>query len=143
MHDTRPTHASSTHLFTEGSAMQWLFHVMHDIDGLVTLMGKATALHALQRIFTEKGTSEVPDVTGLVGMYAHGNEPSHHVVFLFFLLDRPDLAYAYIQRILRLYSNRTDGLCGNDDAGQLSAWYVAVRLGMYPVDPTTNAFLHF
>lgn len=143
VHDSRPTHASSTNLFTEGSGMQWLFHVMHDLDDLVSMMGRQTALERLNTIFTTNGTSEVPDDTGLIGMYAHGNEPSHHVVFLYFMLGKPKVAKIYIERILQMYTNKSDGLCGNDDAGQLSAWYVSVTLGMYPMDPTDNRFLRF
>lgn len=143
IYDSKPMHASNTNLFTEGSGMQWLFHVMHDIRGLISLIGREKALSALNTIFTRSGTSEVPDVTGLVGMYAHGNEPSHHVVFIYFLLEQPKLAKMYIDRILSFYSNQSDGLCGNDDAGQMSAWFVSVTLGMYPIDPTSNTFLKF
>ena len=141
--DDRPTHASNTNLFTEGSAMQWIFHVMHDLPGLFALMGNETVERYLDTIFTQEGTSEVPDVTGLIGMYAHGNEPSHHVVFLYFMVRRAETARRYIERIQAMYTEADDGLCGNDDAGQMSAWYVATKLGVYPLDPTSPDMLRF
>jgi predicted alpha-1,2-mannosidase len=141
--DKNPYHASNTHMFTEGSATQWIFHVMHDLNGLISTIGKALTQEYLHTIFTKQGTSEVPDTTGLIGMYAHGNEPSHHIAFIFFLLGDISNGTYYVQKILEMYTNHRDGLCGNDDAGQMSAWYVAAKLGMYPVNPTSKRFLYF
>lgn len=141
--DTRPHHASNTFLFTEGSQMHWIFHAMHDLPGLVAFMGGDVVAEYLEQIFTKSGTSEVPDVTGLIGMYAHGNEPSHHLVFMLLLLDKRSRALPLIERIRAMYTTASDGLCGNDDAGQMSAWYVAVSARVYPIDPTSTQWLHF
>jgi putative alpha-1,2-mannosidase len=84
--EQRPLHASSSGLWTEGSAIQWLFHVMHDFSGLLELMGRRRMLERLEILFTATGTSNLVDTTGLIGSYAQGNEPSHHVIFWYFLL---------------------------------------------------------
>ena len=141
--DTRPYHASNTHLFTEGSQMHWIFHVMHDLPGMIELMGREVVLGYLEDIFTKDGTSEVPDVTGLIGMYAHGNEPSHHLAFLLLLLGKTARGLHLIERIRAMYTTASDGLCGNDDAGQMSAWYVAASVRLYPIDPTSAAWIRF
>ena len=126
--------------FTEGNSWQYTWHVMHDPEGLVDAMGGRAAFGAkLQALFEQEakahGTSFLNDITGLVGQYAHGNEPSHHVAYLFRWSDRPELTERYVSRICQtLYRPAPDGLCGNDDAGQLAAWYVFSALGFYPVD---------
>ena len=126
--------------FTEGNAWQYTWHVMHDIPGLVAAMGGKTAFGAkLQSLFGQTdevyGTSFTHDVSGLIGQYAHGNEPSHHVAYLFRFSDRPEKTDEYVNRICReLYRATPDGCCGNDDSGQMAAWYVFSALGFYPVD---------
>ena len=94
-------------------------------------------------LFTLNGTSSVPDTTGTIGVYAHGNEPSHHVILWLLLLGDESAAYHRLEQVMSMYTSSPDGLPGNDDAGQLSAWYVCVALGLFPVDPTSGAMLHF
>ena len=126
--------------FTEGNSWQYTWHVMHDVPGLVVAMGgKAKFGAKLQSLFEQTsevyGTSFVHDVSGLVGQYAHGNEPSHHVAYLFRWSDRPQKTDEVVRRICReLYKAAPDGCCGNDDSGQMAAWYVFSALGFYPVD---------
>lgn len=125
--------------YTEGNALQYTWHVMHDIEGLVDLMGgKENTLEVLDYLFTT--TTETPgqlaDVTGLIGQYAHGNEPSHHVAYLYTYLDRPEETQRLIRQICTdFYQNKPDGLIGNDDCGQMSAWYLFSAMGFYPVNP--------
>ena len=127
--------------FTEGNAMQYTWHVLHDPDGLVVALGgRDAALARLQRLFSGEsvayGENGVSDVTGLIGQYAHGNEPSHHIIYFFSLLGRPDLAAKYVKEVFDTqYRPTPDGLCGNDDCGQMSAWYVFSALGFCPFDP--------
>ena len=86
----------------------------------------------------------VADVTGLIGQYAHGNEPSHHVAFLFALAGRPERTDELVREICtKFYRPTPDGLCGNDDCGQMSAWYIWACLGRYPVDPCGGQFVNF
>ena len=138
-----PFHSSSSGLWTEGSAIQWLFHVMHDFPGLLKLVGRETLLDRMHTLFTRNGTSNVVDTTGTIGMYAQGNEPSHHIIFWYFLLGKPEEAERHLSTVLRMYTTDDDGIIGNDDAGALSAWYVCAMLGFYPVDPTNATMLHF
>ena len=142
-HDRKPFHSSNSGLWTEGNAIQWLFHVMHDIPGLLDLMGREKMLSQLQVLFTGHGTSELPDTTGMIGLYAHGNEPCHHIAFLYFMLGKPDLGLKYVQQAMTMYADTNDGIPGNDDAGQMSAWYVCAALRFYPVDPTNATFVEF
>lgn len=81
------------------------------------------------------------DITGLLGQYAHGNEPSHHIAYLYNYCNRTDKAQQIVRRILRtMYANEPDGLCGNEDCGQMSAWYLWSSLGFYPVNPLLNSY---
>lgn len=125
--------------YTEGNALQYTWHVMHDIPGLIELMGgKEETGKVLDYLFNT--TSETPgklaDVTGLIGQYAHGNEPSHHVAYLYTYLDRPEETQRLVRQICTdFYQNKPDGLIGNDDCGQMSAWYLFSAMGFYPVNP--------
>ncbi|MGI6521753.1 MAG: GH92 family glycosyl hydrolase [Fermentimonas sp.] len=125
--------------YTEGNALQYTWHVLHDIPGLVEQMGgKEEAGKILDYLFNT--TSETPgklaDVTGLIGQYAHGNEPSHHVAYLYSYLDRPEETQRLVRRICTdFYQNKPGGLIGNDDCGQMSAWYLFSAMGFYPVNP--------
>ena len=126
--------------YTEGNAFHWNWHVMQSPDLIVRLLGgKDAALKRLEGLFIEdstKGVGAIPDVTGLIGQYCHGNEPSHHVIYFFSLLGRRDLAAKYVHEVMETqYGTTPDGLCGNDDCGQMSAWYVFACLGFYPFDP--------
>ena len=127
--------------FTEGNAFQYTWHVMHDPAGLATAMGGRDALLAkLDRLFsapsTAEGMGEVADVTGLIGQYVHGNEPSHHVIYLYSLFGEQNKAADRIREVFdRFYLPKPDGLCGNDDCGQMSAWYLFSAMGFYPLNP--------
>ena len=111
-----------------------------DIPGLIEALGGPEAFEArLDALFTapQKTTGRTQaDITGLIGQYAHGNEPSHHVAYLYDAIGRPEKRQARVNEILEnLYSSAPDGLCGNDDCGQMSAWYVLSSIGKYPVCP--------
>ena len=139
-----PFHSSgNSPLWTEGSASQWLFHVPHDFDGLVRLLGRPLFEQRLKSLFSRNGTSSIGDTTGTIGTYAQGNEPSHHLIFWLMLLGKHEEAHRHLDRVIAMYTAADHGLIGNDDAGQLSAWYVCVLLGFYPVDPTNATMLRF
>ena len=127
--------------FTEGNAYQYTWHVMQDPEGLIAALGgKRAAAKRLEKLFTlpstVEGTGFVSDVSGLIGQYAHGNEPSHHVIYFFQYMDRPDLTAKYLRQVFdQFYMTRPDGLCGNDDCGQMSAWYLFSAAGFYPFNP--------
>ncbi len=132
--------------YTEGNAWQYSWHVMHDIDGLIDLYGgekqfagKLDSLFIYDASLMGEGLS---DVTGLIGLYAHGNEPSHHVAYLFAMAGRPSKTQELVRELCDTkYINRPDGLCGNDDCGQMSAWYVFSMAGFYPVDPVSCRYV--
>lgn len=135
-----PTDNGRTYGFTEANAWQYTWHVLHDVPGLIAALGGkekfATKLAWLFEQPYRRGRHWTLDISGEIGQYAHGNEPSHHIPFLFYLADRPDLGDKCVKRICEtLYGDGPNGLCGNDDCGQLSAWYVFAMLGLYPVDP--------
>ena len=126
--------------FTEANAWQYTFFVPHDIDGLIGLMGgKRAFAQKLDSLF--KGGSDVTgrqqsDITGLIGQYAQGNEPSHNFAYLYNYAGEPWKTQETVRLILdSLFHDRPDGLSGNDDCGQMSAWYVMSALGLYPVTP--------
>lgn len=133
--------------YTEGNAWQYTWHVQHDIKGLIELMGSkeyfVTKLDSLFFLDTQvKSDGFVGDVTGLIGQYAHGNEPSHHVAYLYSYADRKDKTQALIREIFdRFYLPKPDGLCGNDDCGQMSAWYIFSAMGFYPVNPVGGEYI--
>lgn len=130
--------------YTEGNAWQYTWHVQHDVPGLIKLFGGEQAfLNKLDSLFTVELTGEgLADVTGLIGQYAHGNEPSHHVTFLYALAGKPERTQELIREIFDTqYKNKPDGLCGNDDCGQMSAWYMFNAMGFYPVDPVSGNYV--
>ena len=130
--------------YTEGNAWQYTWHVQHDVPGLIELFGgKEVFLNKLDSLFTiELKGSGLADVTGLIGQYAHGNEPSHHVTFLYALAGKPERTQELIREIFDTqYKNKPDGLCGNDDCGQMSAWYMFNAMGFYPVDPVSGHYV--
>ncbi|MGM9747477.1 MAG: GH92 family glycosyl hydrolase, partial [Candidatus Cryptobacteroides sp.] len=131
--------------YTEGNAWQYTWLVPQDVDGLIGLFGgKEAFLNKLSEFFTAEGDlgPDANDVTGLIGQYAHGNEPSHHVAYLFSHIGEYDLCAEYVRKILReLYRNDSDGICGNEDVGQMSAWYVMSSLGFYQIDPCGGDFI--
>lgn len=138
--------------FTEANAYQYQFGAHHDVDGLIRLFGSKNNFQnenssfeeKLDKIFRESSemTGRVQsDITGLIGQYAHGNEPSHHMAYLYNYISRGDKARYYIDQIKSgFYKNAPDGLIGNEDCGQMSSWFVWSALGFYPVNPY-NAML--
>jgi len=133
--------------YTEGNAWQYTWQVQHDVEGLINLMGDkeyfTTKLDSLFKLeSTQIGKGFVSDVTGLIGQYAHGNEPSHHVAYLYALADKPWRTQELVNEICKTkYINSVDGLCGNDDCGQMSAWYIFSNLGFYPVNPCGGEYV--
>ena len=126
--------------FTEANSWQYSTYVPHDIDaGVKHLGGKEKAIAFLDSLFEGHNAMsgrDQADVTGLIGMYAHGNEPSHHAAWLYTIIGQPEKTEKYVHKILNeLYTSKPDGLCGNEDCGQMSAWYVLASLGMYEVCP--------
>ena len=133
--------------FTEGNSWQYSWHVMHDPEGLIGLFGGrdkfAERLDMLFR-FPENidGQGEVGDVSGLIGQYAHGNEPSHHVAYFYRYVGRPRRTAEIIREVFdKFYLNKPDGLCGNDDCGQMSAWYLFSAMGFYPFNPCGGEYV--
>ncbi|MBO7521810.1 MAG: GH92 family glycosyl hydrolase, partial [Opitutales bacterium] len=133
--------------YIEGNALQYSWHVNQDPDGLAELFGgKDKAADALEKLFSApeemEGAGFAADATGRIGQYAHGNEPSHHVAYFFALLDRPRRTQELVREIFdKFYLNKPDGLCGNDDCGQMSAWHVFGALGFYPFDPASAEYV--
>ena len=123
----------------ESNAWHYMWSVQHDIDGLIELMGRNLFEQKLDSMFTYS-PAENTDLpifsTGMIGQYAHGNEPSHHVAYLFNKIGKPEKTRNYVSQIMNeLYRNTPDGICGNEDCGQMSAWYVMSAMGFYPVNP--------
>ena len=129
--------------YTEGNAWQYTWHVQHDVPGLIALFGGEEAfLNKLDSVFTVELKTTQADVTGLIGQYAHGNEPSHHVTYLYAMAGRPERTQELIRQIFDTqYRPEPDGLCGNDDCGQMSAWYMFSAMGFYPVDPVSGNYI--
>jgi predicted alpha-1,2-mannosidase len=132
--------------FTEGNSWQYSFFVPHDIYELIEKMGGATAFEAkLDELFSTSSQTTgrtQADITGLIGQYAHGNEPSHHMAYLYNYVGRADKSTKIINQILNtFYTSQPDGLIGNEDCGQMSAWYVLSSLGLYQVNPASQYFL--
>lgn len=126
--------------FTEANAWQYSLAVPQDISGLIALMGGKKALeNHLDKLFTAETRTtgrEQADITGLIGQYAHGNEPSHHMAWLYNFTDAPHKTSARVRQILtEMYHAAPDGLSGNEDCGQMSAWYVMSAMGLYAVTP--------
>lgn len=131
--------------YTEGNAWQYTWFVPHDVEGLMKLMGgKDKFIAKLDSLFNTKvelGPGAPPDVSGLIGLYAHGNEPSHHIAYLYAAAGSPAKTQAMVRRIMQtLYNNTNEGLCGNEDCGQMSAWYVFSALGFYPLNPADGKY---
>lgn len=127
--------------YCEGNAWQYTWLVPQDLDGLVSLFGsKEETLRHLDELFSTSseltGDNASPDITGLIGQYAHGNEPGHHTIYLYTMLGRNDKAADRIHQVIdEFYTTKPDGLAGNEDAGQMSAWYILSNLGFYEVEP--------
>ena len=135
---------ASTHRnddYCEGTAWQWTWFVPHQVDGLVALMGgREGFISKLDSLFTADSTLEgeatSADISGLIGQYAHGNEPSHHITHLYNYVDQPWKTQQLVDSVLQtLYFNDPDGISGNEDCGQMSAWYILNSMGFYQVAP--------
>ncbi len=129
----------------ESNGWQYFWSVQHDIDGLIDLVGgKDRFKEKLDSMMTYNPSpnDSLPIFsTGMIGQYAHGNEPSHHVVYLYNNVGRPDLTQKYASEIMeQLYNTTPAGLCGNEDCGQMSAWFVFSAMGFYPVNPVNGIY---
>ncbi|MCL2042209.1 MAG: GH92 family glycosyl hydrolase [Bacteroidales bacterium] len=135
--------------FIEGNSWNYSFFVPHDVTGLIDEMGgEQRFIERLDSLFTmslpEKYFAETEDITteGLIGNYVHGNEPSHHVAYLYAWTSQPWKTHYRVHEIMdKMYKNKPDGLCGNDDCGQMSAWYVFSAMGFYPVCPGSDQYV--
>ncbi|MFR8836994.1 GH92 family glycosyl hydrolase [Bacteroides nordii] len=129
----------------ESNGWQYFWSVQQDVDGLITLTGgKERFAQKLDSMFTyhPSADDELPIFsTGMIGQYAHGNEPSHHVIYLYNAVEQPWKTQQYAAKVMHeLYQNSPAGLCGNEDCGQMSAWYVFSAMGFYPVDPVSGKY---
>ena len=140
---------ASTHRaddYCEGNAWQYTWLVPHDVEGLAACFGSREAMIAkLDSLFTVssvvEGAETSPDISGLIGQYAHGNEPSHHTLYLYTMAGEPWKTADKVREVLTtLYHDRPDGLSGNEDVGQMSAWYVLSSLGFYEVEPAGGRY---
>jgi predicted alpha-1,2-mannosidase len=132
--------------FTEGNSWQYSFFVPHDLRRLIELNGGRDKLAAkLDELFTtdqKLSGREQADLTGLIGQYAHGNEPSHHIAYLYNYVGQPWKTQKYVRKIMdEFYKNAPDGLIGNEDCGQMSAWYILSASGFYPVSPGDGIYV--
>ena len=133
--------------FTEGNSFQYTWHVLQDADGLIAAMGgKDAFIKELDALFAQpteaEGMGTVADCTGLIGQYAHGNEPSHHVAYLYTVAGAPEKTASRVHEICSMfYSEKPDGLCGNEDCGQMSAWYLFSARGFYPLNPCGGEYV--
>ncbi len=129
----------------ESNAWQYFWYVPQDLDGLIGLLGsKERFTEKLDSMFTyaPDAKEDLPIFsTGMIGQYAHGNEPSHHVIYLYNKVGQPWKTQKYVAQVLHdLYLNAPDGICGNEDCGQMSAWFVFSAMGFYPVDPVGGQY---
>ena len=131
--------------YCEGNAWQYTFLVPHDLEGLINCFdSKEAFISKLDSLFTlneDIGEQATPDISGLIGQYAHGNEPSHHIAYFYTMLGQPRKTADRIRQIqTTLYTDKYDGLCGNEDVGQMSAWYILSALGFYQVEPAGGKY---
>ncbi|MCT4639589.1 MAG: GH92 family glycosyl hydrolase [Bacteroidales bacterium] len=132
--------------YTEANSWQYSFYVPQDIYSLIDMHGGDDSFVAmLDSMFTTTAKTSgrhQADITGLIGQYAHGNEPSHHMAYLYNYAGQPWKTQEMVRRIMReQYTNKPDGLCGNEDCGQMSAWYVFSAMGLYPVNPSNGEYI--
>lgn len=133
--------------YIEGTAWQHSFFVPHDLEGFAKLHGGREKLVAkLDDLFNApselRGENVSADVTGLIGQYAHGNEPSHHIIYMYTALGHPEKAAHWLRVVAdSMYKTGPNGLIGNDDCGQMSAWYIWTSLGMYPMNPASGEYI--
>lgn len=132
--------------YTEGNAWQYVWLVPHDVHGLVAAFGGekpfVSKLDSLFIVNGDMGAEASPDITGLIGQYAHGNEPSHHILYMYNYVGQPWKGAEKIRYVLaNLYHDDFDGLSGNEDVGQMSAWYILSSVGFYQVDPAGGRYI--
>lgn len=132
--------------YTEGNAWQYTWLVPHDIHGLVKAFGGekrfVSKLDSLFIVNGDLGDGASPDISGLIGQYAHGNEPSHHIIYMYNYVGQPWKAAPKLRYVMdKLYRDSIDGLCGNEDVGQMSAWYVLSSIGLYQVEPAGGKYI--
>ena len=132
--------------YTEGNAWQYVWLVPHDVHGLVAAFGGekpfVSKLDSLFIVHGDMGADASPDITGLIGQYAHGNEPSHHILYMYNYVGQPWKGAEKIRYVLKnLYHDDFDGLSGNEDVGQMSAWYILSALGIYQVEPAGGRYI--
>lgn len=132
--------------FVEGNAWQYTWLVPHDVEGLIKLFGSEEKfIGKFDSLFIAEGSlgeEKSNDITGLIGQYAHGNEPSHHVTYMYSIVGQPWKTANLIRKIDNdFYTDKTDGLCGNEDVGQMSAWYIFSAMGFYPMNPMNGAYV--
>ncbi len=131
--------------FTEANSWQYSFYVPHDVHTFIELMGGNAAFEAkLDELFTAESQTygkDLKDISGMIGQYAHGNEPSHHIAYLYNYCGKPAKAQKLVRYIMaEMYNSSPAGNCGNEDCGQMSAWYVLSSMGFYPVNPANGVF---
>ena len=147
LHQFNPFHSAPKNRdYTEGNAWQYTWLVPHDVHGLVSLFGSeqrfVSKLDSLFIVDGDLGEEAPPDISGLIGQYAHGNEPSHHVLYMYNYVGQPWKGAKLIRRTLNeLYHNAPDGLSGNEDVGQMSAWYILSAMGLYQVEPAGGKYV--
>ncbi|MHC1736660.1 MAG: GH92 family glycosyl hydrolase [Ignavibacteriaceae bacterium] len=132
--------------FTEGNAWHYTFYVPQDLTGLIELIGgREKFASKIDSIFVQPAVNDNEhslDITGMIGQYVHGNEPSHHIAYLYNFAGQPFKTQEKVSYILKnLYSDKRDGLCGNEDCGQMSAWYIMSSIGFYPVNPASGEYI--
>ena len=132
--------------YTEGNAWQYTWLVPHDVHGLVRLFGSeknfVTKFDSLFVVSGDLGDNASPDISGLIGQYAHGNEPSHHVLYMYNYVGQPWKAARLLRQTMKeMYKDDYDGLSGNEDVGQMSAWYVLSAMGLYQVEPAGGKYI--
>jgi predicted alpha-1,2-mannosidase len=142
-----PIYAQYGSDYTEGNAWQYTWYVPQDVEGLINLMGgRAKFIEKLDTLFTLKGDEEkykqVEDIAGLIGQYAHGNEPSQHIAYLYAYAGAPWKTQERIHQIMNnLFDSTPEGISGNEDCGQMSAWYIFSSMGFYPVCPASLEYV--
>ena len=141
---------ASTHRdddYCEGNAWQYTFLTPHDFEGLVACFGsKESLVKKMDELFVAEakldGTNASPDISGLIGQYAHGNEPSHHIIYFYTLASEPAKAADKVRQVFEtMYSDQPDGLSGNEDVGAMSSWYVLSSLGFYQLNPADGRYV--
>ena len=146
--DFNPYNASRiNNEYCEGNAWQYLWLVPQDLDKLIECFGDVeTTIEKLDGLFTAdtkmEGEDVTPDISGLIGQYVHGNEPSHHIIYFYTMLGQPWKGADRLYEVMdTMYSTEVDGLSGYEDVGQLSAWYIMTTMGFYPVEPAAGKYV--